>query len=125
MKRLALVAFAIALTACGSDNNNQNHLAPQPEAFIGTWAGTFEDVVSITIQATQTGTAVTGTGTLTYAGTTYPGTISGTSNPPDLNLTAANGDTTGTYAATWITPDSVAGTFTIDGQTGALSLKKQ
>jgi hypothetical protein len=125
MKRLAVLASVIVLAACGSDNKTVTGTGPTPEIFSGTWVGTFESLVSINIQATQVGTVVSGSGTLTYAGTTYAGTISGTSTPPTLNLTAANGDTTGTYTATWITPDSVAGTFSVDGQSGPLSLKKQ
>jgi hypothetical protein len=126
MKRLALVAFAIALTACGSKNNGDDtHLTTSPYLFEGTWAGEIDGIAPVSVNASQTDSVVSGSATLTYNSTTYNGTFTGISVPPAINLTVTNGDSTGTYAGTWITRDSIAGTFTVGGTTGALSLKQQ
>lgn len=128
---LVCTAFAtlVATAACGSDSNNNNSTGTVA-TFTGTWKGTFDGLVQITANAAQTGDSTSGTFTVTFNNNTYPGTFVGTSNPPSLNLTATVGDSTGTYNASYITADSVAGTFVIDTGAGSpvagdLSLKKQ
>jgi hypothetical protein len=124
----AFAAAVVATAACGSDSNNSTGTVA---TFTGTWQGTFDGVVQVTANASQTGDSTSGTFTISYNGHTYPGTFGGTSNPPSLNLNAAIGDSTGMYNATYITADSVEGQFTLDtGNVGSpvegdLSLKKQ
>jgi hypothetical protein len=128
---LVCAAFAtlVATAACGSDSNNNS--TGTVATFTGTWQGTFDGVVQVTANASQTGDSTSGTFTITYNGHSYPGTFGGTSNPPSLILNAAIGDSTGTYDASYATNDSVFGTFTLDtGNVGSpvegdLALKKQ
>ena len=87
--------------------------------------GEIDGIAPVSVNASQTDSVVSGSATLTYNSTTYNGTFTGISVPPAINLTVTNGDSTGTYAGTWITRDSIAGTFTVGGTTGALSLKQQ
>jgi hypothetical protein len=127
MKRLALVAFAIALTACGSSNKSGGSTAPT-DMFTGTWTGTLEGIAPVTVVSTQTGTTVSGTASLSYGGNTYSGPFTGTSVPPTVTLNFTLGDTTGTYTGNYITADSIAGTFTVtspDSESVPLSLAKQ
>lgn len=127
---LTVTTLAILLAACHS---NPDTVGPtNNDMFTGTWTGAIDGIAPVTAVASQLGTVVTGSATLTYGSTTYSGSFTGTSTPPNLVLNVALGDTTGTYTATYITADSVAGTFaatvsTSPGDTvkGQLSLVKQ
>ena len=148
MKRIAILGIVALLAACRSDSNGIAPIPVPPSdtlpsdtlpsdtssgTFSGTWSGdgyypnstdTHHDV----FVARQRGIAVTGLFTRSSSsdGTDgpYVSTFTGRSTPPTLNLVLEGGVHAVTYAGTYITSDSLAGTFTVDSTTVALSLKK-
>ena len=123
MKRLAMLALLVAVAACGSDSSGPT------DRFSGTWIGNAyvgtTDTVSFVVAASQSGSAVTGTGTASSGGTSIPFTLTGTSTPPSLSLVITTGTDTLTYVGSYVTADSVAGTATEGSTVVPLSLKKQ
>jgi hypothetical protein len=125
----SIVCGALAAAACGSDST-----APKPDTFTGNWVGSLfnsSTSISVNVNATQSGSAVSGTGTASVHGTSENVTISGTSTPPSLNLLlviapGSSGDSA-TFVGSYITADSVAGTvFDTEGDSIAVAgLKKQ
>jgi hypothetical protein len=122
MNRLAVIASIVCCTlaaaACGSST------APV-DTFNGTWAGNLAGVTQITVNATQNGSAITGTGTAVNT-STYTLVVTGTSTPPSLNLAITASDNEQlTFDGAYITADSVAGMIHEGSDSVALSLKKQ
>jgi type 1 fimbria pilin len=77
------------------------------------------------MSATQTGSTVAGTGTISESGASEAITFSGTSTSPSLNLTITAGMATLDYAASYVRSDSVVGVLSENSATAPLVLKKQ
>ena len=124
MKRFAIVALLSALAACGGDSGGG------PSAtFTGTWTGYAlenmdKDTLYLSFTSTQTGSAISGTGSGTESGSTGLFTFTGTSTPPTVNFTFTIGITTLTYAGSYARSDSVAGTLSNGSSTLPLGLKR-
>lgn len=122
MKRIAILAIVAVLAACGSDNSGPT------DKFSGTWSGDAypdaTDTLHFVFNSAQTGSAVSGSGTVSSGSTVLAHTFSGTSTPPSLAFTMTVGSETLTYAGTYITADSISGAITEGSTTVALSLKK-
>ena len=95
--------------------------------FNGTWSG-FDAAseLQFVFNASQTGGAVTGSGTASTNGAILQArSFSGTSTPPAIIFAWASGNTSLTYAGTYVTSDSIAGVLHINSvDQVALSLKK-
>ena len=122
MKRIAILALVAVLAACGSDSSGPTN------KFSGTWTGDATpdpaDTLHFVFNSAQTGSAVSGSGTVSAGSTVLAHTFSGTSTPPSLAFTMTVGSETLTYAGTYITSDSIAGTITEGSTSLPLSLKK-
>jgi hypothetical protein len=108
MKRLAIFGLAcslvIVIAACGGST------APK-DTFSGIWSGTTSGL-TITTTTSQTGSAITGSCTAVGNSVNLTCTLTGTSSPPSLTLTMAFSDAElVTFAASYATRDSVAGTL--------------
>ena len=118
MKRLAVLAMIALLSACGSDGPS--------DRFTGTWIGTAlvgtTDTLHFTLASTQSGSAVTGSGTVAEGGTSEALTFTGTSTPPSLNMVFTVGSEVINYSATYVRSDSVTGTLSEGSNTAPLSL---
>ncbi|HWZ61033.1 MAG TPA: hypothetical protein VNW46_18760 [Gemmatimonadaceae bacterium] len=121
MHRLTVIASVICCTlvagACGSSSPT----APK-DTFNGSWLGVLGPD-TIRIAATQTGTAFSGTGTVSPGGQTV--TFVGTSTPPTLNGTLTAGTTPIAFTGSYVTPDSIVGVLSAGGSSAGFSLKKQ
>jgi hypothetical protein len=132
MNRLAvigsIVCCALAAAACGSDST-----APKPDTFSGNWQGLFYNSgasVTVNVNTTQSGSAITGSGTAVEGSNNGAVTVFGTSTPPNITVAVvlpggSPGDTL-TLIGTYITPDSVFGKVIEGGDSVAIGgLKKQ
>jgi hypothetical protein len=132
MKRIANLAMVAILAGCGSDSSGpiEQPIDPPSGKFSGTWSGSAyyapysADTLDFTVVATEGGGNVAGT--VNYqaiVAQTIP--FTGTSTPPSVNFEGPSNISTYTYAGTYITTDSIAGTMDYNGfQTDALNLKK-
>jgi type 1 fimbria pilin len=121
MKRIAALAFLILLAACGSDT------APT-DRFSGTWAGSTvsgTDTLHVVLVSSQTGSAVSGTGTASDSASSAALTFSGTSTPPSVSLLIISPFDSATYNGTFVSSDSVVGVISGGGTSSGLSLKRQ
>src|SRR6476469_1681635 len=110
MKRLAILVAVAVLSACSSDSSGPT------QRFTGTWSGdamaSASDTLHFVFTSAQTGSAVSGSGTVSSGSTLLDYTFTGTSTPPTLNFTLTVGSETLTYAGNYITADSGAGAIT-------------
>jgi hypothetical protein len=132
MKRIANLAMVAILAGCGSDSNGpiEQPIDPPSGKFSGSWSGSAfyapysADTLDFTVVATEGAGNVAGT--VNYqaiVAQTIP--FTGTSTPPTVNFEGPSNISTYTYAGTYITTDSIAGTMDYNGfQTDALNLKK-
>jgi hypothetical protein len=132
MKRIANLAMVAILAGCGSDSNGpiEQPIDPPSGKFSGSWSGSAfyapysADTLDFTVVATEGAGNVAGT--VNYqaiVAQTIP--FTGTSTPPTVNFAGPSNISTYTYAGTYITTDSIAGTMDYNGfQTDALNLKK-
>jgi len=122
MKRVAFLALVAILAACGSDSNGPN------ERFSGTWTGTAisgSDTISYIFYAAQNGSSVTGTGTISDHNSSAGTTFTGTSTPPSLTLTIGAEADSGTYTGTYVSSDSISGILLYGTTSIPLDLAKQ
>jgi hypothetical protein len=121
MKRIAALALIALLAACGSD-------AGPTDRFSGTWTGeaipNATDTIHYVLVSTQTGSTVTGTGTVSDT-TSAPLTFTGTSTSPYVDLVVILGDNTFNYSGTFVSSDSISGALSDGATSVGLSLKKQ
>jgi hypothetical protein len=90
------------LAACRTPSAPQN-------GFSGAWRGPIEPGGSIvSIVATQSDSAVSGTGTISGP-SAVPITVSGTSDRPTLDLTLTSASGVLLFSGTYVTADSVVG----------------
>jgi hypothetical protein len=85
-RHLIVLAAALTLAACGDGGAIT---PPETVDVEGTWAGTFQadsQDVSLTMNLTESGGAVTGDGTLVTSAGSFPLTITGTYDSPRLAL---------------------------------------
>jgi type 1 fimbria pilin len=121
MKRIAALAFIVLLAACGSDTG-------PTDRFSGTWAGTTvagTDTLHVVLVSSQTGSAVSGTGTASDPTSSAALTFSGTSAPPSVSLLIISPFDSATYIGSYVSSDSVVGVISGGGTSSELSLKKQ
>jgi hypothetical protein len=118
----SIVCCALAAAACGSDST-----APKTDTFSGNWQGLFYNgsaSVSVNITTTQSGSAITGSGTATEGSTQENVTVFGTSTPPNLTvgviIPPGTGGDTLTFIGTYITADSVFGKIIEGGDSVAI-----
>ena len=124
MTRMAYLALAIGLAACSSSDTG-NHMAPAPFTFNGTWMGSAGGD-SVTVVATQTDTAVSGTGTAVISDGTFQFALTGISKSPAITLMVnLPCDLSATFVGTYVSADSVTGMLTQGGSTFPFGLKKQ
>ena len=123
MKRIAILILGAALLACGSDSSGPT------DTFSGTWVGDAfvdaSDTLHVVLTPTQNGSSISGTGTLTAGSAGQAITYNGVSTPPTINLTIVAGMAALNYSGTYVRSDSVVGLLSGNGDTVALSLKKQ
>jgi type 1 fimbria pilin len=122
MRRIAALAMIVLLSACGSDNGPR-------DTFSGSWAGdaivSGADTIHFDLTSTQSGSTITGSGTVLEGSTTEPVSFTGTSTPPSLSMVFTVGTSVINYDAMYVRSDSVTGTLTDGSDTSPLSLGKQ
>lgn len=119
MRRLLPFIAVLWSLACGSDST-------EPKATLtGTWRGSLE-AATVQLSLTQSGTDVTGSGTITAGTTSLPVTVAGTANRPSFSLTiSASGFSPINFAGTSGTT-TLTGTVNGSGYTNAaVTLTKQ
>jgi len=132
MKRIANLAMIALLAGCGGDSNGPiDPPIDEPTGKLsGRWSGSAyyapysSDTLDFTFVTTESEGSVVGT--VNYQSTfaiTIP--FTGTSTPPTVNFDGPSSFSSYTYAGTYVTTDSIAGTMDYNGfQTDSLSLKK-
>jgi len=127
---LATLAALAAVAGCGGSTPSTGTSGAPSDQFVGTWVGTVtsgDSTATVTLMTTQSGSTISGTGNVASGHLSLGLTVTGTSTPPSVSLTAIAPLVADTIAFTgsYITADSVAGTAVTDGETVPLSLKKQ
>jgi len=121
MKRIAFIALAAFLAACGSDNG-------PTDRFSGTWVGRAianNDTLNFNLVAGQNGSAVTGNGTISEGVESAPLAFTGTSAPPSVNLMMTFASETLSFTGSYVSSDSVSGIVSEGSSSAPMSLKKQ
>jgi len=123
MKRIATLALAALLAACGSDSSGG-----PTDTFTGNWTGTAlenADTLHFTFIAGQAGSAVSGTGTVSDGSDTTVMTFSGTLSSPTLIMTLQVRDQSLAYSGSFASSSSVVGHVAEGSASLELDLAKQ
>jgi hypothetical protein len=123
-RAICIAAALVALTGC-----NFNAVNPtSTDSLAGTWVGSATDL-AVTLTTSQSGSVVSGSGQVISGASEYALTVTGTSAPPNIALTMTYVDgaatDTITYVGTYVTADSVTGTWQQGLTPIALSLALQ